>query len=136
MLVRRTTPHGLRAAAFAVLCLLAASCRPAERQEAALVLAWKLTPDPPRVGPARLELTLTDPATGRLAEGATVRVEANMSHPGMQPAFSAAREDGGGRYVAPVELSMAGDWFLLLEADLPDGRRWRGQVDLPGVRPR
>ena len=96
----------------------------------------ELVPAPPRVGPVRLELTLTDPATRRPAEGARVRVEANMSHAGMRPVFAAASEEGGGRYLAPVELSMAGDWFLLIEADLPDSRIWRGQIDLPGVRPR
>lgn len=136
MHVRRRTQHGLTAAAFAALCLLAAACRPAARQEATLDLAWKVVPEPPRVGPVRLELTLTDPATRRPAEGARVRVEANMSHAGMRPVFAAASEEGGGRYLAPVELSMAGDWFLLIEADLPDSRIWRGQIDLPGVRPR
>ncbi len=135
MHVRRSTQHGLTAAGLAAaLCLLAAACRPAAREGAVLDLAWRVTPDPPRVGSVRLELTLTDPATGRPAEGARVRVEANMSHPGMRPVFAAAREEGAGRYLAPVDLSMAGDWFLLLEADLPDARTWRGQIDLPGVR--
>ena len=135
MHVRRSTQHGLTAAALAAaLCLLAMACRPAAREGVALDLAWRVIPDPPRVGPVRLELTLTDPATGRPAAGARVRVEANMSHPGMRPVFAVAHEEGAGRYLAPVELSMAGDWFLLLEADLPDARTWRGKIDLPGVR--
>lgn len=135
MHVRRRTQHGLTAAGLAAALCLASACRPAAREGAALDLAWRVIPDPPRVGPIRLELTLSDPVTGRPAAGAQLRVEANMSHPGMRPIFAVAREVGTGRYVAPVGLTMAGDWFLLLEADLPDTRSWRGQIDLPGVRP-
>jgi hypothetical protein len=28
---------------------------------------------------------------------------------------------------------MAGDWFVLVRADLPDGRSMEHRVDLPGV---
>jgi len=135
MHVRRSAQHGLTVAGIAAVLLLAPGCRPAPRHAVTLDLAWRVVPDPPKVGPIRVELTLTDPATGRPVAGARVRVEADMSHPGMRPVFSAAREVGAGRYAAPLDLTMAGDWILLLEADLPDARSWQGQVELPGVRP-
>jgi hypothetical protein len=41
-----------------------------------------------------------------------------------------------GTYEAPLELTMGGDWFLLIDATLPDGGSFHRQMDLPGVRPR
>jgi hypothetical protein len=32
-----------------------------------------------------------------------------------------------------MELTMAGDWFLLLEAELADGRRIERTIDVPNV---
>jgi hypothetical protein len=29
---------------------------------------------------------------------------------------------------------MAGDWFILVKATLPDGRKLERQVDVPGVK--
>jgi hypothetical protein len=54
----------------------------------------------------------------------------------MQPVSASARETAPGRYEARLQLTMAGDWFVLVEARLSDGRTLRRQVDLPGVRPR
>ena len=101
-----------------------------------VALSWSLAPQPPTAGPARLSLTLTETATARPVTGATVRLEANMSHPGMRPVFGTAGEVAPGRYVAPFELTMAGDWFVLIDASLRDGRTLRRQLELPGVRPR
>jgi hypothetical protein len=120
--------------AAALLLLLAACRHPAGGgRGAALELAWKVTPAPPRVGRAELALSLTDKATGRPAAGARVRVEADMSHPGMQPVIADAREVGPGRYAAPLSFTMAGDWSLEVAAELPDGRTWKRQLALPGV---
>jgi hypothetical protein len=65
-----------------------------------------------------------------------MRLEGNMSHPGMRPVFGTAREVAPGTYEAPLELPMGGDWFLLVDATLPDGGTLHRQVDLPGVRTR
>jgi YtkA-like len=96
-------------------------------------LSWSLAPQPPTAGPVRLSLTLTEKATAEPVTGATVRLEANMSHPGMRPVFGAAGEVAPGRYVAPFELTMAGDWFLLIDVSLRDGRTLRWQVELPPI---
>ena len=121
-----------------VACLIYAGCQQADPVPAPsdIALAWTVTPDPPVAGPARVSITLTDSKTGEPVREAEVRLEGNMSHAGMKPVFGTAREVEPGRYEATIELTMGGDWFLLVEADLPDGRALDRQVELPGVRPR
>jgi hypothetical protein len=110
------------------------ACRPQGETAADVATGWSVEPRPPIVGPATLSLALIDRPTGKPVSGARVQVEANMSHPGMAPAFSEAREVAPGRYEAPLELTMAGDWILLVEATLRDGRTLQRQVRLAGVR--
>lgn len=120
-------------------CLIASGCQPPATPAAAspeVEVDWSIAPDPPVAGPVRLTFTLTDAATRQPVPGAAVRLEANMSHPGMQPVFATAREVAPGRYEAPLELTMGGDWFFLIDASLPGGGALRRQVDLPGVRSR
>ena len=95
---------------------------------------WSVTPSPPTAGPVRLALKLTD--RGRPLPGATVGITGDMTHPGMKPVFATAREVAPGRYEAPVELTMAGDWVISVDARLRDGRGFERQVELRGVRPR
>lgn len=118
----------------------AAGCRqggaPAGSTAQSLHLDWRIAPDPPRAGPIRVFFGLTDAATGHPLSGARLEIEGDMSHPGMQPVRATAREVAPGRYEAPLELAMAGDWVLLVDAELADGRRLHRQVDLPGVRAR
>lgn len=119
------------------VCLtISAGCHPPAEIAPEISLDWAVAPSPPRTGPATLSLTLTDTASRQPAAGATVRIEGNMSHPGMKPVLSTAREVAPGRYEAAVELSMAGDWFLLIDATLRDGRTLHREVRLPGVLPR
>jgi hypothetical protein len=54
----------------------------------------------------------------------------------MKPVFATAREVAPGRYEAPVELTMAGDWVISVDARLRDGRSFERQLELRGVRPR
>jgi YtkA-like protein len=124
--------HGLRP--WLIACLLLAGCRPAAHSTANVALEWTVAPSPPRTGAATLSLTLTDASSGRPLHGAEVNIEGNMSHPGMEPVFSTARELAPGRYEAPLPLTMAGDWVLLIDGRLQDGRTFERQVALPGVR--
>jgi hypothetical protein len=114
-------------------CLLA-GCRPGAEAAPEIALRWTVTPRPPSVGAATFSLELTDTMRGQAVSGATVRLEGNMSHPGMQPVFGTAREVEPGRYEARLDLTMAGDWMLFIDATLADGRMLRRQVSLPGVR--
>jgi hypothetical protein len=84
-----------------------------------------ISPTPPGVGQARLIITLRDTA-GNPLDGARISVEGNMSHAGMTPVLDTAVAEGAGRYYVPeFKFTMAGDWFLDLEATLPDGRAGR-----------
>jgi hypothetical protein len=118
-------------------CLAPAGCRPPQGDSTPEVaLDWAVTPDPPVTGPASVRLTLTDRATGQPVQGAEVQLEGNMSHAGMKPVFGTARETEPGRYEASLDLNMGGDWFILVDARLRDGRSLQRQVDLPDVRSR
>ncbi len=126
---------------LALTVLPAANCGPGDgsvpdipEDTPEITVAWTVTPDPPRVGPVQVSLTLTE--EGQPVAGAEVRLEGNMSHPGMAPVFSGAREAAPGRYEAPLDLTMAGDWFVLARITLRDGRSLSRTSQLPGVRPR
>jgi hypothetical protein len=112
---------------------LGGGCRPPEQDTPEVSLRWTVAPDPPVTGTARLSLQLTE--GGRPVSDAEVRLEGNMSHPGMQPVFVRAREVTPGSYEAALELTMAGDWIVLVDARLRDGRTVHRQIELRGVRP-
>lgn len=59
-----------------------------------------------------------------------------MSHAGMTPVFADAKEIEPGRYQALMELSMAGDWFVVVHINLADGRKLDQQFEIKGVGPR
>lgn len=66
----------------------------------------------PSVGPVPLAVTVTS-ADGSGVEGATVKVEGNMTHAGMVPVLVDALEVGGGHYRADdMRFTMAGDWLI------------------------
>lgn len=90
-------------------------------------------PQPPRVGPAEAVVTLAG-KDGRPVTGAVVKLEGNMNHAGMEPVFADAKEAGPGRYTASMKFTMGGDWFVLIDATLPDGRKVSRKVDVPGVK--
>jgi len=98
-----------------------------------LAVECTTVPSPPVVGVAQLELAVRD-AAGASVTGATVRIEGNMNHAGMTPSFAEAREIEPGRYQADLDFTMAGDWFLLVDVTLADGRTARRKVDVPSVK--
>ena len=136
--VRTGVPTGFLACATACLLLIGLTAGCSSDRNSALdddvVVTWHISPDPPEMGEATVTVTLAD-TTGRPIEGADVSLEGVMTHPGMAPSMAEARETAPGRYDAPLQLTMAGDWILLLEASLPDGRHLSRQKDLPAVRP-
>jgi hypothetical protein len=98
-----------------------------------IVFEHKITPDPPKTGSATITLKLADSA-GKPINGARINLEGNMSHPGMRPVFSEAREVGSGLYEAALEFTMRGDWFILFHITLPDGQKLQRQIDVKGVQ--
>jgi len=129
---RRFTSHPPLLILLGTCCLLAACHRSAPA--ANVTFDWTLDPAPARVGSAILELRLRD-AGGHPVSGAQLRIEAQMSHPGMAPLVTAASERETGRYVATVSFAMSGDWILLISGSLPNGEPIAYRIDLPNVLP-
>jgi hypothetical protein len=122
------------AVALCVWLAFVQGCRHEARPSLDLTLAHEVSPQPARTGPVTITLAMTD-ASGKQVSGAKIKLEANMSHPGMIPIFADAMEISPGRYQSNVELSMAGDWYVLVHATLPDGRKWEREFDIKGVSP-
>lgn len=95
----------------------------------------RVSPDPPRVGAAEIELRVADDA-GSPLHGAALSLEGTMTHPGMTPRFAEAHETEPGVYRARLELTMAGDWIVVVTGQLAEGTAFERTLDLPGVRPR
>jgi hypothetical protein len=98
-----------------------------------VVLEARVTPTPYRTGTALVAVTLTDAKSRNPLSGAVVKLEGNMTHPGMVPVQATAQEKLPGVYEAPIELGMAGDWTLEIDATLKDGRSAHRQLELPHV---
>jgi len=81
------------------------------------------------VGPAPARVLLSE--GGEPVSGATVEVQGDMSHAGMQPVIVQAVEGGPGVYdAADFVFTMAGDWFLTATVETADGRKVTGETFL------
>lgn len=126
----------LRRSALVALCVwlaLVQGCRHQSESSLNLTLAHEVSPHPPRVGQVTITLTLTD-TSGTRVTGARIALEGNMTHPGMVPVFADARETGPGHYQSIMELSMAGDWHVMVHVTLPDGSRIDRQFEIKEVK--
>lgn len=137
--VRLFTPSVRRvglAALWLVLAvaLLTACQRGGAQPEAAdqapdVAVTFAVSPDPPAVGWSTVVVTLTD-AQGRPIQGARVALRGDMNHPGMRPVLAEAADAANGQYTAQFGWTMAGDWFVIVTAELPDGRQAVRRFDL------
>lgn len=117
---------------IASLSLSIFGCQSSVETHSDIQLEWEVTPNPPSVGQATLNITLRD-STNELLTGANVNIEGNMSHPGMRPVIAEAEETEPGIYSAPIEFGMGGDWFFIIESTLPDDRIVEWQINIPRV---
>lgn len=92
-----------------------------------------IQPSPPVPGPATVTATLRN-TDGTPLQGAAVRFEGTMSHAGMAPVEAQARETAPGRYEAPLEFTMAGEWIIIVRASLPDGRTLERPITIGDVK--
>lgn|GEM_PF-786152 len=118
-----------------MLCanLFLSGCHQTSGNQPDILFEYKIAPDPPQTGLATVTLKLADSA-GKPINGARISLEGNMTHAGMRPVFSEARELESGRYEAALELTMRGDWIILVHLNLPDGRKIQKQIALNEVR--
>ena len=78
--------------------------------------------EPPAIGPAPVVVRLTDPE-GEGIDGASVRLEGDMTHAGMVPVLTDAVGAGDGVYRADdMHFTMAGDWIITITVTA-DGKR-------------
>jgi hypothetical protein len=113
-----------------------AGCRDSETDKLADVkLQFAMQPDPPKVGPTMAIIELAD-KDGTPLKGASVELEGNMNHAGMKPVFASAKETEPGKYEASLELTMGGDWYVLVKGTLADGRKLKRKINVPGVKSR
>jgi len=105
-----------------VLLLLVAGCRqqPPEVSTANLNIDLRVEPESPTVGAALLVITVTD-ADGSPVENAHVSARGDMNHAGMVPVLAEAESSEAGEYSILFEWTMAGDWFVEVTVELPDG---------------
>lgn len=122
----------MRTFAFLLLAgVLGGACGPAAELADDVDVALSFEPTP-HVGDTTCEVRLTGP-DGAPVEGATLEVEGNMNHAGMVPVFARPEEFSPGTYQAPFEFTMGGDWFVIVRAELADGRAVEEVLDVPGV---
>jgi hypothetical protein len=114
------------------VALLLSGCARGSQVPLDVVVDVTIEPSPPQVGPAMVTVDLHD-SSDQPITGAAIELEGNMNHAGMVPSLANATETAPGQYQASLDLTMAGDWFVLVRADLPDGRSMEHRVDLPGV---
>lgn len=109
-------------------------CDPLPEASFDFKLEHEVSPQPPRVGPVTITLRLTD-LSGAPITGVLMELEGNMSHAGMVPVFAVAKETEAGVYRSTLELSMAGDWFVLVNATWGENRRFGRKFEIKGVAP-
>lgn len=114
------------------VALLAFACQKTAKPPD-IALEYEIAPQPPRVGAATIDLKLTD-KNGVAVSGARVDLEGNMSHAGMAPVSGEAKEIETGKYRGTLQLTMAGDWIVLVYITLSDGQKLERQIELNGVR--
>lgn len=117
-----------------LLAVALAGCSRASRQEQSdqapdVAVTLTVAPSLAQVGAAQALVELTD-ASGQPIANAKVSLKGDMSHPGMRPVLAEATATAPGRYEAEFNWSMAGDWYVLVTAELPDGRTALRRFDL------
>ena len=107
-------------------------CRKPDRGRPDIAIEHHIAPSPPHVGPVSVTLQLSGPG-GKAIGGAHIGLEAEMSHPGMAPQFADAHEVAAGQYEGRLNLTMAGDWVILIHGHLAGGGKLERQFEVKGV---
>ena len=122
---------------FYLICvtvLLVAGCDNRKELLPTLTLNCEISPQPVLVGQSTITVSLLD-AAAKPVSGAHVQIEADMSHAGMAPIFSEAREAAPGSYRGSLKFTMAGDWVIFVSATTTGGTKIERRIDVRGVQP-
>ena len=117
---------------FPLLALFAFACQKTTKPPD-IAVQYEIAPQPPRVGATAINLKLTD-KSGAPVSGARVDLEGNMSHAGMGPVSGETKEVETGKYRGTLQLTMAGDWIVLVHITLSNGQKLERQIEVSGVR--
>ncbi len=117
---------------LALFLLLGSGCARASQQvdSAAVQISMTAIPFPPHIGESRLVIQVADKA-GKSIDDAHLAIKGDMTHAGMAPVL--AEVDGGGEdgvYTIPFEWTMAGDWVVTVDLQLPDGTKAQERFDM------
>ncbi|MCL5109552.1 MAG: FixH family protein [Chloroflexi bacterium] len=113
--------------------LVLPACRGQTAGPSDIQMTMQVAPSPAAVGPAEITLALRG-ADGSPVLGATVDVEGTMNHAGMVPVRVRTEPLGEGRYATrDFHFTMAGDWIIIVQAALADGRKVERTFELKGV---
>ena len=117
---------------LALLFLLGSGCARASQQadSADVQITMTAIPFPPHIGDSRLVIQVTD-EMGSPIDDAYLAIKGDMTHAGMAPVL--AEVDGGGEagvYTIPFEWTMAGDWVVTVDLQLPDGTKAQERFDM------
>jgi len=116
-----------------MLVVSSAGCSRPEDEPTDVTIEMAVAPTPPTEGIVKVTLRL-EGGDGEPVAAESVKLEGNMNHAGMKPSFAVARLVSPGVFEADLELTMGGDWFVLVDAVLADGTTVQRKLDLPGVR--
>jgi len=116
---------------LSLIALLAFGCQKSTKPPDVSV-QYEIAPPAPHAGATTITFKLTD-KNGAPVSGARVDLEGNMSHAGMSPVSAAAKEVETGKYRGTLELTMAGDWIVLVHITLNDGQKLERQIEV-GVK--
>ncbi len=112
-----------------VLCALLVGCAQTPQTDA--MITQNVAPR--TVGAAQVDVQLAD-AGGQPVNDAVMQLRGDMTHAGMQPVLATMVDLGNGQYRAEdFEFTMAGDWILTVQVQMPDGSSVERMFDVRGV---
>jgi hypothetical protein len=117
---------------FALLLPLGSGCARVSRQAdtADVNISMTAIPYPPHIGDARLVIQVAAD-DGNPINDAHLAIKGDMTHAGMVPVL--VEVAGGGQegvYEIPFEWTMAGDWVITVDLQLPDGSSAQQRFDM------
>jgi YtkA-like len=131
----RVAPEALARGVIAGLlacCCLPIACRAAAGD---VSVTWTIEPARPLTGSVAVVRFTLHNNRGQPLRGARLKLAAHMSHPGMAVVAADVLERGDGTYESRLELSMAGEWALVVTGELADGRRITNQTTVAVIDP-